>query len=298
MGLDHSQAFVRISFDGLIGFCICTRDDYRCEMGMVPEPAHDPLIKIVRLSTDGTRKVILDNYRLGPTDDVKIEAVKPVGRGVSTFTGSVWDPVGDQGDAEDFRWVMNLQGERFHGEYLKLNQGTGATLLRPKVTIPHGIFYTKEKTSVAFRRFRRPNFEPRVPIGKIADILGADILCDFDAGQKTVRVTIGSQAPSLLEFKTAEGAGFRYKIKITNLCRRSGGGPTCRSESDFPHYYKVATDEEAITYDLQPIYPPGDPRGTNPIDDDKYFPQLQGFASDGPPEVCSVAFFGRANFIP
>ena len=299
MGLDHAQAFVRISFDGLIGFCICKRDDYRCEMGMVPDPAHDPLMKIVRISSDGTRKVILGDHRLGPNDDVRIEAVKPVGLGACTFTGSDWDPVGDRGDPEDFRWVINLQGERFHGEYLKLDRGTGATLMRPKITIPHGIFYTAHKTAVGFRRFRLPSYEPRVPIGKVADVLGADILCDFERGQKTVKVTLGGQPPLPLEFKTTEGVGFRYKIRITNLCRRSGGGPTCPpKQSDFPLYYKVATDEEGILYDLQAAYPPGDPRGNTPIDDDMNFPQLQGFKSNVPPEVCSVAFFGRENSIP
>ena len=40
MGLDHSNAFVRLIFDGLIGFCFCRRGDYDCQMGMVQAPDH------------------------------------------------------------------------------------------------------------------------------------------------------------------------------------------------------------------------------------------------------------------
>ena len=300
MGLDHSLAFVSVFFDGLIGFCICRREDYRCEMGMVPAPDHEPLLSIERISTDGSIKWILKDQGLGPEDDVSIVADHPVREGVSKFEGTTWDPVGDLGDPEDFRWVMDLQGGRFHEEHLRLKQGTGATFLRPRITVPHAILYTKLKTQVPFRRFRRPDRLPKVPIGKIADIIGADIQCNFHEKQKKVDVTIGTQTPYPLLFKTEEGDGFHYNIYITNLCRKSGTPRCPPGQSDFPHYYKVATDADGIEFDLEPIYPPGHPKGKDLITDfgPDNFPELQGFFSDGPPEICSVAFFGRANSIP
>jgi hypothetical protein len=303
MGLDHSQAFVRISFDGLIGFCICRRDDYRCEMGMVQAEDHDPLMSITMIHPNGTKTRIFKDRRLLRHEPIRIEALTPVKKGVSIFKGSVFDAPADHGDPEDFRWVMDLQGDLFHKEHLKLKQGTGDELLRPKITIPHGIFYTQDKTAVQFERFKLPNQNP-VPIGKVADRVGADILSNFEKDNegkdnKIVRVTIG-EWETLLKFKIDETMGYTYKIRITNLCRRSGGGPSCPDESDFTQYYKVATDDDDIKYDVKPIFPQGDPRGKKDIPDfdDKNFPEFRGFRSNGPPQSCASSFFGKANFIP
>lgn len=301
MGLDHSQAFVEVRFDGLIGFCICKREDHRCEMGMVQVDDHVPLISILRIGPDGAEDWVVENRYLSRTDNVRIVADEPVSEGASIYKGAVFDPVSDRGDAEDFRWVIDLQGDRFHGPELKLIRDNEEMALRPRITIPHAIFYTKRKTSVGFRRFRRPNYKPKVPIGKVADVVGADILCNFKDEQKKVTVTIGHDAPDDLLFHIDEVMGYRYEIEITNLCRRTGPGPRCPdNQSDLPLYYNVSTDNDGITYDLDPLYPPGDPRGTNPIDDfnEKFCPELRGFHSNGPPEICSVAFFGEANSIP
>ena len=301
MGLDHSLAFVRLTFDGLIGFCIPQRGARVCEMGMVPADDHDPLLTIIRIDSNGNETDVRRDFRLVRNENVRIEAVSPVTAGASMFTAAGFNAVSDTGDPEDFRWAMNLQDGRFHGQNLRLNRGAGATLLRPKIIIPHGVFYTKDKTSIPFGRFRPPSHSPRVPIGKVADTVGVDIACNFVAGQKTVNVTIGSSAPIPLEFQTSRGLGFTYAIRITNLCRRSGGGPNCQpSTSDFPQYYRVATDSGGVQFDLDPLYPPGDPRGTTPIDEfdrDASSP-FKGFRSNGPPEICAMSFFGEENDIP
>jgi hypothetical protein len=309
MGLDHSNAFVRLSFDGLIGFCFCRREDYSCQMGMVQVPDHEPLISVDRIYPNGTRYQILNNYPLTAANNISLEVRDPV-RAESTtypesFAGQFFDRLSDSGDPEDFRWIMNLQGEDFHGEHLRLKRGgSGDTLLRPKITIPSAIFYTLEKTPTSFRRFRNLEDPRPRPIGKIADQVGADILCrpdPDDHGQKLVTLKIAGHDDRLLYRNIDQGRGFRYAIKITNLCRRVGTGePLCGDQSDFPYYYKVAQDDDDIKYDLGTMHAPGDPYGRTLIEqfNESYYPEFVGFKSDGPPQVCSVGFFGLANKIP
>lgn len=308
MGLDHSNAFVRLSFDGLIGFCFCRREDYDCQMGMVQVPDHEPLISLTRLNPNGTLYPMLTDYPLTPANHISLEVTDPV-RAESTtypesYAGTIFDRLTDTGDPEDFRWIMNLQGEDFHGEHLRLKRGgSGDTLLRPRITVPNAIFYTLEKTPVSFKRFRNPEDPRPRPIGKIADQVGADILCHpGDHGQKLVILKIAGQADRPLYRNIDEARGFRYAIKITNLCRRVGTGePLCSTtESDFPQYYKVAQDDEDIKYDLGKMHDPKDPYGITPIPyfNEHYYPEFVGYKSDGPPQVCSLGYFGLANNLP
>ena len=307
MGLDHSNAFVRLIFDGLIGFCFCRRGDYDCQMGMVQAPDHEPLIRIDRINPNGTLFQILGDTGLSATNDISIAVTRPERIESTTypesFAGTIFDRLTDTGDPEDFRWIMNLQGDDFHGEHLHLKRGgSGDTLLRPRISVPNAIFYTLEKTPVRFKRFRNPEDPRPRPIGKIADQVGADILCKpDDDGNKVVKIKIAGGAEYPLERKNAQGRGFRYLVKITNLCRRVGTGqPLCPDKSDFPHYYKVAEDDEGIKYDLGTLHPPDDPDGriVIPQFNETYFPEFRGYRSDGPPQVCSLGYFGRANNIP
>ena len=143
MGLDHSNAFVRIGLDGLIAFCFTKRSGGQCEMGLVQADDHVGNIIITRINPNGTKTEVL-NCELERGDDVKIEAENPVESGVSTFPrsfrGTEFDSVNDVGDPEDLRWMINLQGSLFHGKKLKFKGGSGKSLLRPRITIPHGIF--------------------------------------------------------------------------------------------------------------------------------------------------------------
>lgn len=315
MGLDHSNAFVRLSFDGLIGFCICKRDyPYRCEMGMVQAEDHEPLLRIIRINPNGTTEPYDKVRKLTPDDHVRIEATLPDEPGVRTFPSSSsfasfdFDRLSDRGDPEDFRWVMDLQGSDFHGPELRLKRNVGAEyLLRPRITVPHAIFYTLDKTQYILRRLRHPDKTPGPPIGKIADKVGADILCKPDPkpeknGEKLVKVFINKEEIKL-ERNVGDDRGLRYWIEITNLCRPPvKGKPTCGKESDFPKYYTVAEDTDGIEYDLDAMYDPKDHMGKTDLPEfapeTTNFPEFAGFRSNGAPQVCAVAFFGLSNSIP
>ncbi len=307
MRLDHSEAFVRVKFDGLIAFCFRRRDDHSCEMGMVQADDHEPLLNITVIHRNGTRSPHTTNRRLKPEDAITIRATDPVDEGALTFpldlTGE-FDRLTNLPDPEDFRWIMNLQGQDFHGSALRPIQGaTGQALLRPKITVTEGICYTLEKTEGQFARITSRDDPRPIPIGKIADAMGVDIRCHAGAqGQKEVVIQIGTDQITLNRNNFAE-VGLRYFVEITNLCRSPGaGGKTCPDESDFPKYYNSFDDADGIKYDLEGIYDPNDGLGKNPIpafaEGRNRFPQFTGFRSDGPPQVCSVAFLGLANSLP
>lgn len=308
MGLDHSDAFVRLTFDGLIGFCFYQgKQQQRCEMGMVQVPDHEPLLTVNRVNPNGTLTPILTDYHLNQTSDVSLEVNDPVRPQSTRFPESMasgdFDRFNTANDPEDFRWVLDLQGKDFHEDRLRLKTGgSGDTLLRPRITVPNAIFYTLDKTQDQFYRFKRIDETMSVPIGKIADQVGADILCrPGDHGQKLVTLKVNGEPDIRMFRNTTQGNGFRYAIKITNLCRRAGTGrPLCPNQSDFPHYYKVAEDKDGVQFDLKKLYSKDDPAGTTPIDDfnAEHFPEFAGFRSNGPPQVCSLGFFGRATSIP
>jgi hypothetical protein len=278
-------------------------------MGMVQAEDHEPLLRIIRLHPNGTKEQLGDVYKLTAKDHIRIEATDPVRPGARTFPDPLasfdFDRLSDRGDAEDFRWIMDLQGEVFHGPELKLKRNvTGKELLRPRITVPHATFYTLDKTQFVFERIRHPEDRGR-PIGKIADTVGADILCKPGKdGQKVVTVFNGKKEIAKLERNImGQGNGFRYWVEITNLCAPPKDGKSaCPAKSDFPLYYNVATDTDEITYDLRAVHPPEDALGKTdlPEFDPKTtdFPEFAGFRSNGAPQVCALAFFGLSNSIP
>ena len=310
MGLDHSNAFVRVTFDGLIAFCYDRRGD--CEMGMVQAADHHPLLELTRINPDGST-TSLRRFELTVHDDVTIDAQDPVEFGAYTFPrdiyGTEFDRLNTNADPEDFRWIMDLQGRDFHGAALKLKRAMGdptTARLRPRITVPHGVFYTLDKTPDTFMRHPRTGDSTRPKdIGKIADKVGADIVCVPDGG--VVNLTVGGHTCELTRFKDEQA--FRYRIDISNLCRTEGPGPRCPTnptESDFPLYYKVAEDEDGIEFDVRNHFVLDDPRGRKSIEEFFFertgikirLPEFANRRSNGPPQVCSVAFLSKTTSIP
>jgi hypothetical protein len=310
MGLDHSNAFVRVTFDGLIAFCYDRRGD--CEMGMVQADDHQPILTLTRINPDGST-IPERRFDLTVNDNVTIDAQDPVELGAHTFPrdiyGTEFDRLSTSADPEDFRWIMDLQGRDFHGAALRLKRGQGdppTARLRPRISVPHGIFYTLEKTTDTFMRNPRTGDATRPRnIGKIADKVGADIICIPDNGR--VKLTVGQYTRELKRF--VDEQAFRYRIDITNLCRADGPGPRCpttSAESDFPLYYRVAEDEDRIEFDVRNHFVQGDPRGKISVEDFVYqrtgekvsLPEFAKRFSNGPPQVCAMVFLSKTTTIP
>lgn len=297
MGLDHSNAFVRVTFDGIIIFCLNKRaEPHRCEMGMVYRQDHERLLKITKINPNGSEEPY-PVYRLNNNSHVVIETINPTSPGATTFERNLpsdpFDRIADTGDPEDFRWIIDLQGPLMHGNAASMRHDYTC---QPKISIPHGIFYTHSKTAHQF--FRRP-LEGSVntgtlPLGKLADRVGADIVCHPLEGK--VIVKINGVDPVTLE---SDGLKTRYRIDVTNLCRDSGG-----TASDFPIYYDVVSDIDSIKFDLYDQTPYNAKAHTTTLDKflmARNLPVPEGFArfgANGPPQVCNVGFMGLTNTLP
>ena len=296
MGRDHSDAFVRLFFDGLIAFCFNRNQAGRCEMGMVQVNDHEPLLRLTRIHPNGT-ETVLNEQGLSPQDEISIVAENPLNQGTSRFERNPFVRVRDTGDEEDFRWIADLQDRsEFHGLALKPRQGGSSdTLLRPRIFIPHGIFYTQCKSQDFYFRTTRVGNAPFRPLGKIADRVGADIVCGAEGGRVTV--TIGASQPFTLLRDEGGVSGYRYTFEITNLCRTSS--TTCPEQSDFPHYYKAFQDDNSVEFDLLALFAANDPRGKRPAEESlgPLPPQFKGFMRNGPPQVCNSVFLSETNTI-
>ncbi len=297
MGVDHSKAFVRVTFDGIIIFCLNKRaDPNRCEMGMVSLQDHQRLLTITKIKADGDEELVPPVHPLGDDDHVMIEAVEATPLGVTTFTRDLptdpFDRTADTGDPEDFRWVLDLQGSLMHGNAASMKHDYKC---KPKINIPHGIFYTHSKS--AHKYFRRPmvgSINTGIqPLGKMADKVGADIVVDPIKGM--VKVKIKDDEIVL----KSDGLLTRYRIDITNLCRVG-----CGTTSDFTHYYDVVSDIDDIKFDVYELKLKGAADETKtmvqfltelnlPIP-----PGFDAFGANGPPQVCNVGFMGLTNTLP
>ncbi|HLM57627.1 MAG TPA: hypothetical protein VK422_16085 [Pyrinomonadaceae bacterium] len=301
MGLDHSKAFVRLRFDGLITFCLNRRvEPHSCEMGMVRVEDHRRLLVITRINPNGTEEVSHGPFELNANNEVIIEAIRPEEPGARLFQttpADAFNAADDAGDPEDYRWIIDLQGEKFHGRALKLKRGDESERCRPRIFIPHGTFYTYSKTPHQYMRYPSKGNTRPLNIGKIADRVGADIVTDPVLGKVTVQIK--DMEPITL---SADGLKTRYWIDITNLC-----APDCAARSDFKHYYRVADDEDEIEFDVRWLQLKGTPGADKSIKEfireetgrEMELPEeFERFRSNGPPQVCNVTFLGESNTIP
>lgn len=302
MGLDHSKAFVRLTFDGIITLCINKRaEPDRCELGMVATRDHQRRLTITRIRPNGVEEQAYPPFELNNENRVVIETENSITPGVTTFEPGTFNRLADEGDPEDFRWIMDLQGPEFHEDNLSLRRESDR-LCRPKIIIHHGVFYTHSKTPHRYFRYPRegnPINTGSIDIGKIADKVGADIVADPVLGKVIVQIT--GKTPNPIEL-VSDGLKTRYRIDIGNLCRTG-----CVQVSDFPEYYSVASDRDGVEFDIYPQIPTGAPGFTKPLRDfirdktgfDIPLPaHFERFRANGPPEVCSVGGFGRTNTIP
>lgn len=304
MGLDHSNAFVRLTFDGLMVFCLNRRaEPDSCEMGMVAVRDHKRRLVVTIIRPNGVEETYKGPYDLDDDNEVSIETVNPTEPGARTFPSDPdyqsFDRLGDTEDPEDFRWVLDLQGPLLHGDALTLRRDEEYRC-RPRIFIPHGIFYTHSKTPQRYTRYPRRGQTGYVPLGKLADKVGADIVCDPLHGQVIVRI----RDVETFTLDSNDDLKTRYRIDISNLCDPEQ--PNCPTESDFPNYYKVASDVDHIEFDLVYETSRSAAGNTRSLTDflrerglNGPFPdRFENLGSNGPPQVCNVTFLSRTNTIP
>lgn len=285
MGLDHSEALVRVGFDGLIAFCF-NADKTLSEAGFVENGDHHRRITITEIKPSGhTEEVPLttENYEINPKEDLQIIALnpKPSATPIYEYNGAeLFDRPKNLGDPEDFRWIIDLEGNEFHKG--KLNPKRDG--YKSKLFLTHGVFYTLTKTfefygkkvTKGMGRGNPPNF-----LGKLAHNVGIDIVCDKVNGS-----VIFKNNRSQNQLALPRELGCRYEIAIENSCDEHDQTHT----SDFPLLYRAVSDPKGLEFDLVTAVPQGHAWATA-----EAFTDNRSFFLDGEPEVCNQSYLSQTK---
>lgn len=289
MGLDHSKATATIAFRGLLVFCI--NDENQCEMAFVEHTNNNLALNIRLVFPNGVELTI--KHSLLPSRGIRIETTNPDPPGVYCFKKGVFDRKNTEGDPEDFRWVMDVEGPEFHDKSLTITSSPsvdGAAQLKTRLQITDCVFYANRVPGQIIARDRTDDNVTGVAaapvfLGPVADIIGADIVCKNDPSSGIV---LTNEEGQRLVLPRADG--IRYEIEFNNAC----GVPSSPADStDFSIYYNVLSDPDGVTFDLRDVVDAEDEKATGDAFED--FPI---FAPNDRPERCDGGFLSQTRRIP
>ncbi|HEV7889418.1 MAG TPA: hypothetical protein VGP08_02205 [Pyrinomonadaceae bacterium] len=309
MGVDHSKALVRITFNGL--FIICRKGVEGWEVGIpnVTRHAHTPDLKLVTITGAVNPVTETPNIRLDQDISISTPPTDPL----STV---LFDPVGfhrqrDTGDPEDYRWILDMEGLEFHNKKLTLRPGGG---YKAKIFIKGGQLYTAGKTVEIYRRDKKSNpAGDRIVLGKAAITAGINLERN-DADSRTINLqNVGGAAEPI---QLRQRRGVRYELRFTHMPVVTA--PTTTEPTHFDHYYDVLKADEADTmYDVlvNTPFPEGLASALAEVpaapathahghDDKSQQAQEEAAPTDDvdrrgtEPQVCNSIYLGRSDGLP
>jgi hypothetical protein len=240
--LEHSKAFVTVTFDGLM--VLSFNDKRQAEVRVLKNEHHKLSMEIREISPNG---VSTSEYPINGVEDLWIGATNQATKGVTVYTNPQvpFNREKDQGDPEDFRWILDMEGSELHKTKLSI---THPEKLTPTLHFTHGVFYTGELTEQRVSRIERnTNKQPKM-LGKVPEKIAADIYLDENASGVALSAEGNGAAPLMLNRKP----GTRYEIVVKNLphtpmqCRPQG-------QSHFSYYYEAINDRSGKQFDLAVI---------------------------------------------
>jgi hypothetical protein len=294
MPLDHSEAFVKFTLEGL--FVVCKNDRIgppnRWEIGLPTLPRlnpHDFSIKIYKITGDGTPELELESSaarpdpRLDVTRDIEvitnIESIPAPHLGLSYYQAPNFDGPQNQGDPEDYRWIVDLEGRNFHNGAVEArtlphpDHPDATRHYKAKVFIDGGILYTAHKSVERYKRVRHEPPQDELVLGKVALAAGIDLpRIRDDVFTFTVR-NVGTSTGITLTQKP----GIRYEVELKHVCPPGNPGPV----PDFVLFYLILKARDNTRFNILRIPPPGTP------------PLPGGFGGDEP-QVCNVMLLSQS----
>jgi hypothetical protein len=272
------EASVILAFHGLM--CLAYhRDRYCLEAGMHSKAAHHKFkMHVVRFAGNLGKPIETYSFEPDSYDDVPdklitVDISRPLDPGVKCYLPH---------EENDLSWsqCLDLEGPELHKGKMKKKKG----VLKPKVTVNHGMFYVIP-TEKEFLRF-----EEKVPggtnIGRIA-YLGLGLVRHAHIG--TVKIITKREKLTLRCSKYNP-----LLIYFSNACPRHW----CPSnQNDFPEYYKVISAKKKFR--LEPVPDPATPLDLRSLSFVENLYAIEPFAStlssmDAP---CGFAGFGRSRGI-
>jgi hypothetical protein len=244
MTLPHHNATATITIDGL-AVCCFNKPANKWEVGYLRHP-NEPRHQMILQIEDEVAVEIAETVR-----EITIGATNPLT--IPEAPNGFFDPFGRRpsrhsfpttaNELEDFRWIVNVQ------DPTDINHGN-ATLKRAdfpvtRAFIHNAVFYSSRLASRPVYRVPFPTLSTHNPntmnevallqhlFGRTNNETAADIYCRPDTGKITL--TIGGSAPRDFPHRP----GNPWKIRLTNLCPRTGGGTDRFEIGDFHLFYSV-----------------------------------------------------------
>jgi hypothetical protein len=247
MSVSDTPTF-KLLFDGLLVLAF-NKNKNLCEFGVVNAPDHVLRIEVVKV--DPNRGPIelpnisrylpsKGNIRIDSPNSAKTHGVQffnDLDRPFRRHIGKVADMVDDTVDAQDFRWLVDLEGEEFHNKKLDLKPG----FPNQRIIVSGGLFYTHALIDVQLVRS-----DNSVSESPVASPIGCNL--DLDVGEEFV-LTYGPDDENIVQkiILTAE-KGVTYIIQILNNpkndqhAEHNGGSQPEDLSTHFHFYYDEAVE--------------------------------------------------------
>lgn len=314
LNLLYPDATATISLQGLMLFCFDR--ERRCQIAVLRCHDHDltfDVFKVPRSSPDEcTGKTRID-HQISLDCDIKISPKKSRDQGILSYKdfGSAFDrsdrsPTPD--NINDFRWIVDLEGEEFHDRKLELIESGRSRFieilkelfnregddyssllsnakqptikeLKPIIYVNAGTVYTQAISSEML--LRRDEEGRHKMFGRVAYRIGIDIRCE----ELTISNGSNGSNGSNNNLNLVHSKDTLNVIQITNMCSlkpRPEYPELTAGRSDFDLFYDVIRDPviNHRRYDLQGCINPGTP--DNP-------------AQDGYPDICIGGYTGKTG---
>src|SRR5262245_37557748 len=123
MPLNSSKPTATISFAGLMLFLI-NPENKECQVAIVQCPNHELLVDILKITIDDNGSP-LKSERISHTLDrecnIRITAQQALHAGVTERQGVEFSRENDVGDPNDSRWLVDVDGDKFGNQKLRLS---------------------------------------------------------------------------------------------------------------------------------------------------------------------------------
>jgi hypothetical protein len=227
MDLPHKTR-IDLNFRGLFLLCF-GENNSRCEAGVVNVQDHCLKITVKRLTLiEKVTHAVLPAELL--TEDIHFEILNRPER-VEIFKGSENFP---RRSEEDFRWIVDLEGDEFHGRKLQIKQDAAIQ----RVVVHHGQFYARENHKVEIKPPESLAFS-----ASITQKVGCRL--KVSQGEKAV---LRFDKKRQLEFPQLDNTS--YEIDIENLCMPAEGPSISSEAGDFRHLYDVLMVDDSQQFDI------------------------------------------------
>ncbi len=279
---------VLLTLEGLLILCD-NKEEKQCEIGALStdkagKSGHKLTITITKVSLSGATTLYDTSFGHDFSRSLKlleIDAESPVDASVRyrTYGAESTDAIDRKtitANPDDFRWVLDFQGEDFHGQNLKLEK---PDFLKPILIVKNGEFYTEELSRE--RLERSVNGGPFELFGYGTTVVGAGITLN-PGGKAILRLSDqdDSKVPgNSMTFNLPKEPDTFYEIKIENLCAQITTDQTGQAieSADFDLYYDVFDVPETEQFTLRAVKNRG---GTDTLPDNPCMPGRLG-SQDG-----------------